>query len=138
MNRSVCSFRVPDFPTQARLFKGENMLWLSNRKFRSFTDRSAKRFQNELGDDAKAKTLALALSHACYRGGSYGDNGKMDAMLATIRTFSITPCDSKTALMLVKQWESGAMDANEIIGRIWGMEVDAFVAEVVTRLGGKR
>tara|TARA_R110002049_G_scaffold285698_4_gene467172 strand:- start:375965 stop:376306 length:342 start_codon:yes stop_codon:yes gene_type:complete len=110
------------------------MAWLSNRKFKALTDRAEKRFAAELEDEAKSKTLALALGHACYRSGTYGDRGTMDSMLQTIRSVATTPCDPSTALMLVKQWESGTLDANEIIGRVWGMEIDPFVARIVKRI----
>ena len=110
------------------------MSWFTNRKLRSVTDRAVKRFKTEHSDEAKSKTLALALGLACYPTAAYGDGDRMDDMLGTIRRVATTPCDSATAMVLVKQWEAGTLNGNELIERVWGMEVNDFIARVVKRM----
>ena len=110
------------------------MSWFANRKFRSIADRAARRFIDELSDEAKSKTLALAVAYACYPTAAYGDHGRMDDMLKTIRRVATTPCDSTTALMLLKQWEKRSLNASEFFERVWGMEINDFVQRVVKRI----
>lgn len=110
------------------------MSWFANRKLRSVTDRAVERFKRELDDDAKSKTLALAIGIACHPTASYGDGGRMDDMLRTIRRVATTPCDPGTAITLLKQWESGSLTGSEVIERVWGMEINDFINRVVKRI----
>ena len=107
--------------------------WVGSGKFRTTTDRAVKRFVEESYDDAIAKTLALAVAHACYPSACYGDGGNMDAMLKKIGGLASTPCDPKTALMFTGQWEKRSIASDELFERVWGFTIDAFIVALVKK-----